>query len=299
MLKQKQSTLDDNLSKLSRTFAAVSGTDIIQRRTDAIGRLHIAAKVLQDTHDKLKEEFKHSDERANILLGVSTIYNRTASVLDLASTKELQREEANTYVAKCIKHAARVKQLVGELRAKEQAKLEVKNQQLAAEYGGADKLQRSDKVIDIINKAGPTIQHYQKYASMMPHSAVDAKKKFIILRAPVVAITNPIVSAEEYDKGGFTSTPVGFYSVIENQLIVGVNALLLKDQQINVEEFRKFVLETAGHKMNTRLITLGKPIGYKNSGYSFSWVIPEKELDHFRSMTHKVLTPTEWGWAFK
>jgi hypothetical protein len=295
MLTNKENTLKDNI-KMLKTLANKIHTDGIMAQDEKTkGRMNTFASVTKVLEGQIRETFSSSSARSDLLVGISKIYNNTMAAIQLAGDQEYTKEEAKKYISTQRNRLPKVEKIVASLYEKK-AKKELAKAEGKGSYSSQEAA--AGRVLDIINQGGPVIQSMAEYKKMLPSSA-GSKDSFIITRVPIVAITNPIVTKEEFEAGGFDAESIGNYCVLQDQLVVGINANLLKGEKKDPEKFRKWVIEHLEDKLKKKLVEVGSPIGFGASGFTYVWLIPEKEIDRFRSRNSKPLHPKEWGMAFK
>lgn len=283
-------SLEDIMIKMRKTVASIKSDKLVKQDIEATGKLSIFANLLNDTLEKVKELPKTA-ERASLITGVEKTYNRTVSALDLASQEELTLDEANTFLMQANKNVSRVQNIYASVQKQHQ------------EQAGMMLMREADKdarILKIIEDSGPDIQNYAKYASDLPQTSVDTKRSFIVAKVPVITVTDPVITAGEWAKAGFVSKSVGFYPVVENQLVIGINSNKVKESGMKPDEYRQMILEAVQHKLNTKLTPVSNiALGFRSSGFTYMWVMTERDMDRLRNVTHKAFVPKSWGFAFK
>lgn len=311
MLTAKAITSEEALRKAKRVVASVKASKILEQDLDTIADLRYVCATLEIARALLKEDFPKSSLRDETILRLDKVYNSTASIMDLVARDEIGRKEAAAYLGKAATRTSKLiknyKELV-EARAK---KAQSQNKELESAAGVFDyyntkdydegKPGKVDSVIEVINKSAGAIAEYQKYARQLPATEADSLRMgdFILQKMPIVAMTDPIATPQDFEKGGFTVKPIGFYSVLENQLVLGIHSNRLKEKKVDPETFKTYVIEKLQRELGNRLVVVGKAMGYKNSGYIYYWLVPEKNVDRFRNRAHKPLTVKQWHFAFK
>lgn len=311
MLTAKSITSEEALRKARKVIASVHASKLVNQDLDTLSSLRTVCATLEVARNLLKDDFAKSDLRDENILRLDKVYNSTVSMIDLVSRDEIDRKEAAEYLSKCV---SRTEKLVKgyaklvEARTKKATKrtLDIENAAGVFDYYKTEdytdgKPEKTDTVIEVINKSAGAISEYQKYARQLPATEADSLKMgdFILQRMPIVAMTDPIATPEDFTKGGFVVKPIGFYSVLENQLVLGIHTNRLKNKNIDPKTYQTYVIEKLEREVHTKLIAIGKPMGYKNSGYTYYWLVPEKTVDNFRTRAHKPLTVKQWHFAFK
>lgn len=311
MLTAKSITSEEALRKAKKVIASVQASKLVNQDLDTLADLRTVCASLEAARSLLKDDFSKSSLRDETILRLDKVYNSTVSMVDLVSRDEVDRKEAAAYLSKA---ATRASKLIKNYKALVEAKHKkaTKTKKDLEQAAGAfdyyntkdyhdDKPGKVDTVIELINKSGDVISEYQKYARQLPATEADSLKMgdFIMQRMPIVAMTDPIATPQDFEKGGFTIKPIGFYSVLENQLVLGIHANRLKAKKVDPETFKTYVIEKLQRELNKKLIVIGKPMGYKTSGYIYYWLVPEQNVDRFRTRAHKPLTVKQWHFAFK
>jgi len=311
MLTAKSLTSEEALRKAKKVIASVQASKLAEQDVNALASLRLVCATLEKARDLLKDDFPKSSLRDDAILRLDKVYNSTISMVDLISRDDVDRKEIASYLSKASSRSSKLvknfKALVEARAKKEQSK----NKQLESAAGVFDyyssknyndgKPERTDSVLEVINKSEGAISEYQKYARQLPATEADSLRMgdFILQKMPIVAMTETIATPQDFEKGGFTVKPIGFYSVLENQLVLGIHANRLKTKKVDPETFKTYVIEKLQRELGKRLVVIGKPMGYKNSGYIYYWLVPEQNVDRFRNRTHKPLTIKQWHFAFK
>lgn len=311
MLTASSASSETGLKKARKIIASVSPTSLLNQDSKAIADLRNVCAVLASSRDHLKEKFPKSVLRDEAILRLDKVYNSTVSIMDLVERGEVDKKEVASYLSKATTRAQKLVKVYPKLlEAKSQAATKKQlDQETAAgpfDYYKSEDYTESnpgkvDTVMQLINKAGSAISEYQKYARQLPSTEADSLKlgDFVLQRMPIIALTNPVATNNEWDRGGFVTKSIGFYAVLENQLVLGIHTNRLKSKRMDPATYKTHVIEKLERETNQKLVVMGKPMGYKNAGYTYYWLVPERNVDQFRNRNSKALVINQWHFAFK
>lgn len=261
---------------------------------------------LAHVSDLLKANYPRCDLRKKMIRAVEKSFNQVDSGVELLLEKEISTVNFYTMVAENLTRLQKVKSHIEKL-SEERSRIEKKQREKAGIFDGYStknydiKQSPVSKALDVIDKSAHLISMYANYSRELPATEVEANKlgAYIITRMPILPITNPMVYAEDFEKVGFTTKKLGYYAVLENQIIIGIHAKKAKEMNKTTEEFFDIVKTTVQRQMGIVLDTIGNPTGYKNSGYTYFWLVPERSIDALRTKVQKPLNVKNWHFAFR
>ena len=133
-------------------------------------------------------------------------------------------------------------------------------------------------------------------------------KPFVVARIPIIPVAKNVLSVERLRAHGFAVASLGGYPVINNQLVIGVNAKQIeisdKERQSGAAIPRQrwltvaqSVIDRICKETKARLTFVDeKPHGH--AGAAWFWIMPESELDEFAaSFPGQSLQLRSWGFG--
>jgi len=142
------------------------------------------------------------------------------------------------------------------------------------------------------------MQKYAKFESMVPRRLSD-KKRFVSIRIPVVAVTDPQLSKERLAKYKLCDDALFSYPFIKNQTLIGINAdWIVKDFKRQVKPAVTEMLEILEEQTNIKYLSLGVP---KLRGQIYwVWVATERDMRYLNSASFGGhFRVTGWGLPFE
>ena len=208
-IKEKHS-IEANVKKVDKLATLIQASAILDREDTTICNLQRLSEVLSNLLDNVKTNYKHSELRASFVNEISKMHNKTSSVLDLADAKELTEEDAASYIKSFNKRVQKFDKFIASLNAekikkhneKEAKKRDSEYSEVTETAGFVNLNRQGDSVLKLINESEPIIEHFQKDAKDFPVTPADAKNEFILKRAPLVVMTDPIITTSEWIKSG-------------------------------------------------------------------------------------------------
>jgi len=316
VLTKEKFDIGENLKRIKTVFASVDPNKVKLQDAVTLNKVDNAREVLSAIRDKLKE-YPKTELRDKNVLRLDKTYNSVMSALDLYQNDEIDKKEFASFFAKAISRLNKISSSIDNLNL-EKAKKEEKKKENQGKKGVAlaaksifdhydskdyeDAPPKEDSIMKLLNDAGSAINTYQKYSRQLPATEVESNKMgdFIIHRMPILALTNPLVTSDEYEKAGFITKRIGYYAVVENQLVVGIHSNKIKTtKKIDPKTYLAFLKSKIEREMHTTYQVVGQPTGYKNSGYIYFWLVPERNIDQLRVKAHKPLTVKQWHFAFR
>lgn len=117
------------------------------------------------------------------------------------------------------------------------------------------------------------LMQFSHFDSIMPGKASPEVVK--LLELPIIPVFNRLTSVDELGDRGFDADNLGGYIVMKSAYILGINTLLCKASNINVEEAVSRALAKLSEGLNDKL-GLACPVGvpYHKGGWRFFWYSP-------------------------
>ena len=156
----------------------------------------------------------------------------------------------------------------------------------------------SDQKMDVLFKGSEqTLERYRSYSAIV--KSLNGKD-FVIHRAPIIPMSTPPIQFEKLAALGFVAERLGGYTVLEDQLVLGLNSGYT---QRALQELRKTPAATAemivgqleqksGRKYEI-IHGQGKGVG------QWWWLMTSKDLDRLRqACMGGRMKITNWGFAF-
>lgn len=290
------STIDTNLKIVERTLRRVVASAVLKGDEDALTELATVKEALSSLSEHARRELPKCAERKSLMTGLDLMHNNTASIIDLALEGELEEAALSEYLDKNRRRIFKVNTLISSLR-KLQGESVVKQK---ADIAIATRSTRGEDNPE--HRSDALIQEYQHYRSLLPRSASEVKKPFMIARIPIYVKTKPFVAASSFASTGVTAKEFkGGYSVVENQLVIGINVNKLKEEKKKPEEFREAIVKIISAQYKTRFVVMSKfNMPVSNTGMVFTWLMKESEHNAvIRANGGRTFSVVEWTPAFK
>lgn len=247
----------------------------------------------------------------NIGNGFDAIYNHAQSILDMMGSGTLDGKEMNYFIEKQEFRCHKLKGLISSLtteKVDQMPKVENSDAEVNENTEASDDMkivatkpkdenEEMDEngdgrltMDEILKKSEQQLRHYDTFKGKLPDAKTD-KRPFVIFRMPVIPVQMTL-TAKDFADVGFVVDKVGRYSVLKNQLVIGLN--------INVKNFSdaefKELLEAVNSR-GTNYQVVGKV--HPKKGYNWYWLVPEYTLKQLDNMNKRLtLKNGEWGLAF-
>ena len=154
--------------------------------------------------------------------------------------------------------------------------------------------EESDDPEEVSDKKIATV--YRKFQADMPKPAHSVKHLSVMVDVPVLPVFQHPVDAGKLKRAGIAATEFsGFYVVLENQRLIGMNTAALRKADMDFNEYLKSVLLALKNRTGKQwLQPCERAIAYRNDGYKYYWVMPERQLTVLGAQSAIV----EWGLPF-
>lgn len=125
-------------------------------------------------------------------------------------------------------------------------------------------------------KGYDVMKKYKKFEQLVPKRLPD-KKRFIAIRIPIVAVTDPLLQKERLARFKLCDDTIFGYPFIKNQVLIGVSSdWIVKDFKRQVGPAVEEMLEALEEQTKTKYVSLGVP---KLRGQVFwVWVATERDV---------------------
>lgn len=160
-----------------------------------------------------------------------------------------------------------------------------------------------DEVVKVIQR---TAEDAHKLASLKD-------KSFVVSRVPVVAVAKTMLDANKLKAKGFKAEDIGGYPVVHNQLVIGINKVMIGLKKSDVDDQGKSTKPIGPEKWlgaaeqvlamirkQTKIkYQLVDTRPYGHAGGAWFWAMPERDLNAFASaFPGKAVQLRNWGFAF-
>ncbi len=226
---------------------------------------------------------------------ISNLQKIANTVNGLIESSNLDKDTARKHIKKLKKRAGKITAQVGS-----NLKTLLDNKVYAISFEDLEKLKANldedhqEEIDKILDQNASAIKNLQKHASNLPTSK-DASKSFILASVPIVAISP--LSQKDFTAGGFSVSPLGMYSVLDTQLVIGINPDKLDG--IAIDKYLGMIVKGLENQSGMRYIVMSHPKPYKSSGLIYYWIVEEKLVNRLRSQSGKTFLVNKWGFAFK
>lgn len=277
-----------------KSLAAInklSSSRIARKEPKTVAKLF---SLVTSTVNLCKEVKKSDIEDKDVIL--SNLVKIANTVNGLLESPTLEREEVKAHIKKMKKRSSEVSNVVlSNLRTL------VDNKVYAISFDDLEKvksnLQDDDKqeIEKVLDANESIIRNLQKHSNSLPNTTGNPAS-FTLARVPVVAISP--LSQKDFSIGGFVVSPLGQYSVLNDQLVIGINPEKI-DKDTTLDKYLNMVVKSLENQQGQKFFIMTNPKPYRNSGFIYYWVIEEKLINRVRSNTGKNFLVNKWGFAFK
>lgn len=190
---------------------------------------------------------------------------------------------------------ADVSQALRELASLEEKAKIIESTPIKVKSAGPDN--NSEEWLDNqLQRSREVMQKYKPYESQIPRVL---SKKFLATRAPIVAITSPILLREKLSRFKLLDNEIFGYPVLKNQVVLGLNSdWIVSDYKRNTEEAVNDILEIVKAQTGKRYNVLGEP---KARGLvNWVWLVTDQDMQKLNNSTgpgHFKLTA--WSFPFE
>jgi hypothetical protein len=266
-------------------------------------RMSLLASLKQTIFSAVKDT-KNREMR----MYLTKIHNKTDSLIGGLSTQDytlndllLFRKAAfNRVIALIEKEKVSPSDKIKKLTAEEEAEADLENDSGDLDLpdeGSPEALRKLAAIMkgDLINEE--TIKKYSNEARSLNDLI---SKKFIFARKPIIPIINPPVLPEVLARAGFKIDKIGFYPILRNQLVLGINtryAIQIKlSMKKNVQQIAEHLVQLLSKRAGKYHI-MGP--SYKHSTGYYFWLLSEREVNTLKKATGKFsMVIKKWGMAF-
>jgi hypothetical protein len=171
-----------------------------------------------------------------------------------------------------------------------------------AELSAPSPSARGDSTENLKKLLDGTPDVLKKYSTTSRDLNVLLAKNYIFTRVPVVPLSKPPLSPAELDKLGFKVSRIGYYPVIENQLVLGLNPKYVLNAKSDMKktpvQLAQYLVDVLNKKSGHKYQILGGVAKHK-TGYYF-WLVTDRDTDLFRKAAggNRFLLQS-WGFAFE
>jgi hypothetical protein len=236
---------------------------------------------------------KTEDER-KIVNKLSELSNYLTSVTEAADMEDITLDDVLKFRRSMTSQIPVVINRMSKLTAKKAENIVQSNDWLS----GLGKIKEA--IAPDIEDAAPTIDEnllrgYATFKTKLPASS--SKKEWVLLELPVIPIFDPFVTPNEVEANGFAVSAVGNYTVIERQLVCGVNVHQTKKTHHTSDEIVELVIASLSRRTNKKWEQVEGSTGV--NGWMYFWLITERQRNLLNRFGSKHAGISEWGFAFK
>lgn len=214
---------------------------------------------------------RYEETEGDVRKAYKVAYNTFASLRDGLKIGEVDR----THFTEAIKDLERLKRQVATAEA---AAAKKKPKPTVEEVAMNDSLSDSGEGRNGIleQKGYEVLKKYKKYEAMVPKRLSD-KKRFMAIKIPVAASTDPQLLPQRLAKYKLCDDSLFGYPFIKDQVLIGINSdWIVKDFKRNVGAAVEEMLDSLYEQTNTRYVQLGHAKLYGQVYYV--WVATERTM---------------------
>lgn len=277
-------------------------------------------KVLSELRDVVKSAVLDTKDK-EVKSRLAKIHNVADSLIGGLSTQEYTKKHVSAFRLKALDRLnslIRVEVASPSDKPRKKTEAEERSESLLGDDDFDEQVEKhsnkSEKNLDkLLEKAPSLIKKYSRASKLLTEIY---SKKFILAKGiPVVPLTTPIMSFDELKKMQFPVDKIGQYTVIEDQMVLGINVRwakqIKKDTKRTPSQFAEDMVKQMNARTNKHFMILGPAYGHK-VGFFF-WIAPEHQVDLMIKATgglrkakkggdhvpmNKRLVVTRWGFAF-
>lgn len=286
----KLETISSTLEKVRKLVPVVRPDDMVVQGSLHWDRLnnHILP-VLREAEKQITKASPPGTKSAKTgKIEVVSSINLVQSVVDAMESDEVNAKEVKEAMAKLTDYLSTGVKKIDDMIATSSVKQPSEEEMLASHDGeGEAKL----------------FAKMARYADNLPVNGVKEKEQFTIKRLPVVPVFKSPVTAQQLHKIGFkVVTNEGFYSVLGDQLCLGIN--VAKDKPKDVNKRAAEIAGAVSHQLGEQYSIMGADLRIgagrqiaKTKGYVWFWLVPHALLTRMDRFGGSALQ--DWGFAFK
>jgi len=148
-----------------------------------------------------------------------------------------------------------------------------------------------------IREARSLFAKNRRYIMRIPNAKTD-ENSLEIIELPVIGIYKPFYFKEDFIRAGIETDNVGYYLVIHDQVIVGLNLRELFEKGLTTKKYLMQVLKSLSSRIGRRYVLVSdKPFKYKDYGFNFYWIMEERVLNKLTHGGEKQFQVLNWGFA--
>lgn len=254
--------------------------------------LFTIATSAQNLHKLIKKSELSEETKKSVLSTISKIANTVNGILE---TADIKKSDVKPLIKKLKSRVSKIESTItshiDELYKSEVSAITFEDVQKLTASTTAETKKEIDKAIDSNLNLIKTLQHHSQ---TLPTSKSEVTSTFRLAKLPIVAISN--LTSEDFKSGGFAVEKLGAYSILKDQLVIGINP---ESAEGGLTNYLKMVVNSLSHKTNDKYIIMPNSVSYKTSGLLYFWIVPEKEADRLLHNTGKSFSVNKWGFAFK
>lgn len=295
-------SLRKNLERASSLISTLNVVYLQQRKNSEIQKLELVQSYIENATAKTKDYPRTNNRKA--LNGImSIVYNEAASIVDLLDNGDASKKDVVNFLenANSNLHTAMD---IAKVVKNEKLKKDNPNLEGAGIFDSYDPKNYSDAiptdaVLKKLLESEPVIKNFQRYSMLMPHLESEVKSIFSIKRMPVIAIFQNPITTKDLEQSGFQVSNIGFYPIIENQIIIGIADKKMAEKKIDSKKFFDTLLAKIERETHSKYQVIGKPTGFRNSGVMYYWIAPESNINRMRVKLSKSFLVKQWQFPFR
>lgn len=265
---------------------------IIAKETAAVASLFSLATSASNLYKTVKKsDIENKDKLMSYLSKISNTVNGLIDSENLEkSAVKKSIEKLHSRVAKAMSIVSKNLKPIVEKNVSTVSFEEL--EEIAAETKVEASLDEMKEIKKVLLDNASVIKGYQSHGNSMPSE--PPSNAFVLIRKPIVAISN--LSSDNFKAGGFSIEPVGNYTILNDQLLVGINPKKLDGTP--VDTFVDSIIKGLASQTNMKYAKMTNPKPYLNSGLIYYWLVTEHSINQVRQRSGKNFSINKWGFAF-
>lgn len=157
-----------------------------------------------------------------------------------------------------------------------------------------------DKNMQFLDESN--VGRYRIFQRQLDSALADAtanKKAVIVVDLPIIPIIEGGVFVQDLLSAGIAAEPIGGYSVLLKQRIIGISPKMLETGGYSKERYIKLVIDqlNARSKQEYALV-MEQPFADKKTQMYYYWVMPTAQINVMLTAGGKQASINNWGFAF-
>lgn len=295
-------SLRKNLERATSLIATLNAASLQKGKTTELKKLELVQAYIENATEKSKD-YPRTNTRKTLNSTMAVVYNEAASIVDLLGSGDASKKDIVSFLenANSNLHSAME---IAKIAKNEKLKRTNPASEKAGIFDNYDTKNFStemptDTVLKKLLESEPVIQNFQRYSMLLPHLESEVKNVFSIKRLPVIAIFQNPITTQELEHSGFLVSKIGFYPILQNQIVVGLAEKKMAEKKMDSKKFLNTLLSKIERETHSKYQIIGKPTGFRQSGMLYYWLASENNINKMRAKVGKSFLVRQWQFPFR